>query len=65
VANGAEQVVLKALAERLDDYTLSYITAAGDTYRANGFIEFESHETEEDKASIIMHPRQGWSPFLA
>lgn len=65
VANGAEQEALKALAERLGDYPMSYVTASGDVYRANGFIEFESHETEENRASVMLHPRQGWSPFLA
>lgn len=65
VANGAEQQALKALADGLDDFPMSYETAAGDVYRTTGFIEFATHETEETRASIMMHPRQDWEPFLA
>ncbi len=65
VANGAEQEALKALSQNTEDITMSYETAAGDVFRATGFIEFESHETEENRASITMHPRQDWSSFLA
>lgn len=65
VANGAEQEALKALAERTEDFPMSYQTAAGDVYRASGWIEFESHETEENRASIQLHPRRDWEAFLA
>lgn len=65
VANGAELEALQSLAERLDDFPMSYETAAGDVYRATGFIEFESHETEENRATVMLHPRQGWESFLA
>lgn len=64
VANGLEQEALKSLAERQDDISMSYETAAGDVYRATGWIEFESHETEENRASIQMHPRDEWEAFL-
>lgn len=64
VANGAEQEALKTLAERQDDIKMSYVTAAGDTYHAEGWIEFETHETEENRASIQMHPRRDWEAFL-
>lgn len=65
VANGAEQDVLKALAEGLSDFPMSYETAAGDVYRSAGWIEFETHETEENRAAVTLHPRQDWSAFLA
>lgn len=65
VANGAEQEALKNLAEGLQDIPMSYETAAGDVYRATGFIEFESHETEENRATVHLHPREDWEPFLA
>lgn len=65
VANGAEQEALKELAERLTDFPMSYETAGGDVFRATGWIEFESHETEENRATIQMHPRQSWEAFLA
>jgi hypothetical protein len=44
---------------------MSYTEASGDVYRASGWIEFESHETEENRATIQMHPRNDWSAFLA
>ena len=65
VANGDEQALLLELSERTTDFTMSYMTAAGDVYRADGWIMFESHETEENRAAIQMHPRTVWSPFLA
>lgn len=65
VANGVEQEAIKALAERLDDYPMSYETAGGDVYRATGFIEFATHETEENRAAVTLHPRDGWEAFLA
>lgn len=65
VANGTEQEGIKALAERNTDFPMSYETAGGDVYRTTGFIEFESHETEENRATIQMHPRQDWEAFLA
>lgn len=65
IVNGAEQEALKALAERTADFPMSYTTAGGDVYRAVGWIEFESHETEENRASVQMHPRNGWDAFLA
>ena len=65
VANGAEQEALQVLADRLDDFPMSYETAAGDVYRAVGFIGFETHETEENRATVMLHPRQDWDAFLA
>jgi hypothetical protein len=64
VANGVEQDALKALAESPEHFTLAYATAAGDVYRATGWIEFASHETEENKAEITMFPERDWSVFL-
>lgn len=64
-ANGAERDILKELSERQTDFTMSYETAAGDVYRCSGWIEFENRETEENRASIQMHPRNTWEPFLA
>jgi hypothetical protein len=63
--NGSEREVLKDLAERTADFPMSYETAASDVYRATGWIEFENRETEESRATIQMHPRNGWEPFLA
>lgn len=64
-ANGAERELLKALAERTDDFPMSYQTAGGDTYRADGSIEFATRETEENRAAITLLPRATWSAFVA
>lgn len=64
VADGSEQEALKELAERTSDFPMAYETASGDVYRAVGWIEFESHETEENRATISMHPRRDWEAFL-
>ena len=53
-ANGQELDILKAMAENPGDITLSYMTAAGDVYRAKGWIELENRETEENKATIAL-----------
>ena len=64
-ADGAELEILRALADALDDFSMSYTTAAGDVYRASGWIELESHETEEAKATVKMFSRSNeWECFL-
>ncbi|MCP4745035.1 MAG: hypothetical protein GY874_02685 [Desulfobacteraceae bacterium] len=64
-ANGTERELLQELAERMDDFPMSYETAAGDVYRCVGWIEFEARETEESKATIKMFPRDTWESFLS
>lgn len=63
--NGAEREILVALAERVEDFSMSYETAGGDIYRTTGSIEFETRETEELRATIKMFPRTKWQPFVA
>lgn len=63
-ANGAERELLKEMSERNTDFSMSYETAGGDIYQATGWIEFESRETEENKAAIKMMPRNDWSVKL-
>lgn len=63
--NGTERELIKELAERTTDFPMSYETAAGDVYRASGWIEFENRETEESRATIQMHPRSTWESFVA
>lgn len=65
LCNGAERDLLQELAERLSDFPMSYETAGGDVYRAQGWIEFENRETEELRAAIQLHPRNGWDAFVA
>lgn len=63
--NGTERDALEALADRTTDFPMSYETASGDVYRAQGWIEFENRETEENRASIQLHPRKKWTSFIA
>ena len=64
-ANGAEKERLKNVADSIEDVRMSYETASGDVYRADGWIEFENRQTEENRATIVMCPRIKWEPFLA
>jgi len=63
--NGDERVALKSYAENQIDVTLSYTTAAGDTYRAQGWIDFETWNNQDNKATLTMFPRQTWDSFIA
>lgn len=63
--NGFERDILKTLSERTSDFPMSYTTAAGDTFSADGWIEFENRETEEIRATVQLHPRLTWTQFIA
>lgn len=63
--NGEEREVLKLLGETTVDFSMSYETAGGDTYRAVGSIEVENRESEELRATIQLHPAGKWEPFVA
>ena len=64
-ANGAEIDLLKGFADNQVNITLSYTTAAGDTYRCTGWIELENRETEENKATVKLFPQDDWVSFVA
>ncbi len=64
ICNGSERDELQDIADSRDDVPLAVETAAGDIYRATGWIEFEGYESEEGKATIQMHPRDTWTTFL-
>lgn len=64
-ANGAERQTLRTLSQRTDNFPMSYTTAGADVYRAQGGIEFENRETEENRASLQLLPIGEWAPFLA
>lgn len=63
-AGGEERVALKSLAERLDNFPISYTTASGDVFRTKGFIEFAKRDTEENRAELKLIPESEWQPFL-
>jgi hypothetical protein len=65
IVDGAERAILKALSERTEAFPLSYELVSGDIYRATGHIEFESRNTDENRASVQLLPQGDWTPFLA
>lgn len=60
----AEFNALKAISERTDDISMSYVTASGAVYRASGWIEVEKRGTQEGKTSLKMFPRNSWEPMF-
>jgi hypothetical protein len=65
LTNAEEFETLKALSERTKDFPMSYTTAAGDVYRASGFIDLEKRQTQDGKTTIKMIPRFQWEVFVA
>jgi len=64
--NPSEQSVLKNVAESTkDDIPLSYVKADGSQYTCEGWIEFESVTTMENRGSIKMYNRTEWESFVA
>ena len=64
-ANPEEKQRLQVLNDRLTDFPMSYTTADGSVFRTNGSINFETRETEENRATIQLHPSNGWEIFNA
>jgi len=64
VTNSDELTLLKALAESLDDLALALTNAAGDTLRAQGTINIDSHETEEGRTTINLLPIGVWTTSI-
>jgi len=63
--NGDERIALQGYAENEIDITLAYTTAAGDTFRATGWIDFETWNNQDNKATVTLFPRQQWDSFIA
>lgn len=64
-ANPAVRKQLADLADSTSDFPMSYTTADRSVRRANGSINFENRETEENRATIQLHPKAGWEDFEA
>lgn len=65
VTNIAERAVLKSFAETLDDLNMSVTNAAGDSRSCQGTIEVENNETEQNRTTIQILPREDWTDFAA
>jgi len=64
LVNADEKATLKGLAENVATVTLSYTTAAGDVYRATGWINFDSWTSQDSKATLSMFPTDKWESFV-
>ena len=64
LTNADELEVLRDLAAGPDDITMAYTSAAGDVFRATGFIDFEGREAESGKVELTLYPRDGWTSFV-
>jgi hypothetical protein len=66
LASPTEQDQLRVLAERLDVFPMAVTLADGAVWRTTGNINFESAETEENRATIMIIPDRspdGWALF--
>ena len=56
-----ERELLQTLSERVDNFPMSYTTAAGGNYHATGSIEFETRTLSENRATIKLLPIDNWT----
>jgi hypothetical protein len=61
---GNELEMLKALAERLDPFPMSYTNRAEDTYKAQGMIDYDERKNQTGVVDLTLMPdEKGWIPF--
>jgi len=58
--NADEVLVLKGVAEELDAVTLSYTTAAGDSYDASGHVHLDARDYTDGKLPVKLLPQTDW-----
>lgn len=60
-----EKGLLREFSERIEPFPMSYVNAAGNTRRsvAGGTINFDTFETEENRATITLIPLSDWTDF--
>jgi len=62
IACNADQLaVVKALADAIDNFTITLTYASGETASASGFIEVENRETETNKATVKVFNVTEWA----
>jgi hypothetical protein len=64
-ANGDELQILKELAERGESFPMSYTNRAGDTYRADGHITYDTRSNANGRVELTLIPDLDWTPFIA
>lgn len=65
ICNGEDRLKLEALNDQKSPFGIAWTNAAGDVYRTTGTIHYETYETEENRCTLTLLPREAWSPFLA
>lgn len=65
VCNPNEIDQLRVFAESLNDLKFAVTLADGSLYRAEGSIEIENVETEENRVTCQLLPVEDWTPFIA
>lgn len=65
IANADDRQKLEAFNDQKEPYGIAWTNAAGDVYRTTGVIHFETYETEENRCTITLLPREPWAPFIA
>jgi hypothetical protein len=63
--NGTELDEIRSMAETREDIKMSFATAAGDQYHAEGRVNMESYTTQDGKLTLSLHPNGRWTPILA
>jgi hypothetical protein len=64
LTNSAERELLIGFSEGVDDLQISYQNAAGDVFSCEGSLEIENNETEENRTSCQVQPRDGWTALI-
>lgn len=65
VVNGDERASLKSFAEdtAVDALKFSIELIGGDVYKSEGGLEIENFETESNRMTVQMLPREDWTKF--
>lgn len=66
IVNADELVVLKALAQRIDPFPMSYENASGDIYVATdgGKINMDTRSNATGIVTVKLMPVNDWEPFI-
>jgi hypothetical protein len=65
LVNSEEMEQIKSFAEDLENVKVDIETADGTVHRCVGAIQVDAHETEENKATVVVLPEDDWTTFPA
>lgn len=63
--NMSDFELLKALHEASTPFPMAITYADGTTHYADGGINVENHESEENRATVVLQPSTDWEAFIA